>query len=246
MNKNWILVISVLGLLSCGQLIAKQESKGESEQVRSSKLMSSGDPVFGAPDYHRAALVNVELGLGYLAQGQVARAKTKLNHALKLAPNAPETHSAMAYFLEMVGEIKDAEREHKKSVKLSGKGAMYNNFGAFLCRQGRFKEADRAFHTAIADKEYARTAEVYENAGLCALKWPDDNKAVEYLTTAIRRDPNRPSAFLALADISLKQEKFTEAQAWLNRYAAVAEESRRSVELGEAIARGLKEAKHGK
>lgn len=233
-------IISLLALISCAKSTThKTELASAGEQTHLSKLSSSD--VMGTPDYHRAALVNVELGLGYLAQGQVARAKTKLTHSIKLAPNISEPHSAMAYFLEMVGEFKDAEREHKKAVGLSGKGAVYNNYGAFLCRRNRLKEADQAFQAAIADKEYVRTAEVYENAGLCALKWPDDNKATEYLTTAVRQDPNRSSAFLELATLSLKQKNFEAAKEWLNRYKAVAEQSARSLSLGIELAKGLKD-----
>ncbi|HXH54665.1 MAG TPA: type IV pilus biogenesis/stability protein PilW [Gammaproteobacteria bacterium] len=236
-----LVIMSLLGLFSCAKsTLHKPEGARGSEQARASKSLPN-DPTMGAPDYHRAALINVELGLGYLAQGQVARAKTKLTHAVKLAPKISETHSAMAYFLEMIGELKDAEREHKKAVGLSGQGAVYNNYGAFLCRRGRLKEADQAFHSAIEDKEYARTAEVYENAGLCALKWPDDSKATEYLTTAVRQDPNRSSAFLELAALSLKQEKFGEAKEWLNRYQAVAEQNARSLWLGIAVSKGLKD-----
>jgi type IV pilus assembly protein PilF len=234
-------IMSLLALFSCAKSTPHQsEGVKEFEQTRASKSLPH-DPAMGTPDYHRAALINVELGLGYLSQGQVARAKTKLTHAVKLGPKISETHSAMAYFLEMVGELKDAEREHKKAVGLSGQGAVYNNYGAFLCRRGRLKEADQAFHAAIKDKEYPRTAEVYENAGLCALKWPDDSKATEYLTIAVRRDPSRSSAFLELTALSLKQEKFGEAKEWLNRYQAIAEQNARSLWLGIAISKGLKD-----
>lgn len=227
---GWFVTIALFGLMSCGKsTTSKSEVSTELEQTRTTKVLSNDTA--GTVDYYRAALVNVELGMGYLAQGQVTRAKTKLTHALKLAPKIPEPHSAMAYFLEMTGEFKDAEREHKKAISLSAQGAVYNNYGAFLCRRDRLKEADQAFHAAIADKNYVRTAEVYENAGLCALKWPDDSKATEYLTTAVRRDPNRASALLELAALSVKQQKFEEAKAWLNRYHAIAEPNERSLSL---------------
>src|SRR5207244_1806608 len=104
----------------------------------------------------RTALLNVELGLGYLEQNQRARAKSKLIYALELAPNLPETKGAMAYFQEMVGELKEAEKLHKNAIQLAKyKGAQYNNYGAFLCRQARYSEADKAFQQAINDKHYA-------------------------------------------------------------------------------------------
>jgi len=236
-----IIVIGLIGLAACGNKSkpkdAEETTKPSEEISKPSKeSMDTQDP-----DFERAAMVNVELGLGYLTQGQVARAKTKLTHALKLAPNLAEVRSAMAYFLEMVGDYKDAELEHKKAASLSSaKGAVFNNYGAFLCRRGRFKEADQAFHTAINDKSYPRTAEVYENAGLCAIKWKgQDIKAAEYLTTAIRRDPNRPNAVLELASLELKSGKFREAGDLLARYKSIAEPSPKSLWLGIQVARAL-------
>lgn len=156
----------------------------------------------GHRDNERAALINVELGLGYLSQGQVARAKTKLTHALELAPKLSETQAAMAYFLEMVGDFPESERAYKNALSVRAKrGAAYNNYGAFLCRRERYTEADRAFITALEDKGYARTAEVYENAGLCALKAKEPGKALAYLETAVLRDPHRTTARMALMNL---------------------------------------------
>lgn len=239
-NQGLLLIgVGLLSLLGCTKSALKTSGATEAELV-SATDKASIDPTL-APDYSKAALANVELGLGYLTQGQVARAKTKLTRALKLGPHLPETHSAMAYFLEMVGEYKDSEREHKKAVALSGKGAVYNNYGAFLCRQNRFKEADQAFQNALHDKEYARTAEVFENAGICALKAQNQDKASEYLAIAIRRDPNRATALLELSALELKQGKLREAQNLLNRYKAIAKPSPRSLWLGISVARALRD-----
>jgi type IV pilus assembly protein PilF len=240
-----LLVLSSLGLCACAKSTSTPETVAMAAEP-ASKTEPTKIVTEEGPDYQKAALINVELGLGYLAQGQVTRAKTKLTHALKLAPNLPETHTAMAYFMEMVSDHKDAEREHKKAVSLSsGKGAVYNNYGAFLCRRGRYKEADESFHYALEDKTYARTAEVYENAGLCALKWTDQQtaqlKAAEYLTTAIHRDPSRSSAVLELAALNLKQGKASEAKDLLSRYKSVAEPNARSLWLGIQVAKVLKD-----
>ncbi len=217
--------------------------KSENQETSASQDTKSAF-VFQKPDYRKAALANVELGLGYLSQGQVVRAKTKLAQAVKLAPNIPESHSAMSYFLEMTGEYREAENQHKKALKLSEtKGAEYNNYGAFLCRRDRFKEADRAFNSAFDDKSYVRVAEVYENAGLCAIRAKNTERAKEYLHIAIRRDPNRLTAMLELAELDLKEGKYLESRQLLDRYRGITEPSARSLWLGIQASIGLSDAK---
>jgi type IV pilus assembly protein PilF len=143
-------------------------------------------------EHHKAALVNVKLGLSYLFEGQIARAKSKLTHALQLAPARAEPHSAMAYFLEQVNDNAEAESMYKRAIQLARhKGAVYNNYGTFLYRQRRFKEADQAFSLALKDKAYPHTAEVYENAGLCAAANGNNALSRAYYTKAIQHDPQK-------------------------------------------------------
>lgn len=182
-----------------------------------------------------AAKVNIDLGLGYLEQGNVTRAKKKFLHAKSLAPSHAPTRAALGYFYETVGDVKEAEKEYILALKYSKddtKGAMHNNLGAFLCRQSRFAEADAEFQAAINDKSYIRTAEVYENAGLCALKWPDMDKAEFYFKTAVQRDHRRAQAWLELVEMSFQKKDYQQAQGYLKRYRQVADNTSRSLWLG--------------
>ena len=184
-------------------------------------------------DLHKAALLNVEMGEAYLAQGQVTRAKQKFMHALELKPKLPEAHSSFGYFYESVGDATEAEVHYKKAISYSdkNKGKFYNNYGTFLCRQGRFREADKAFKNAIADKQYIKTAEAFENAGLCALKQPNEEKALEYLRTALRRDHQRYRAALELAQLEFQKNNYLVAKDYLNRYKSMVDHTSRSLWL---------------
>ena len=235
-KRNFKILLSTVFLLmmltACSKANYLAERKTESD-MNTATTLPNRMIKYNEPDYRKSALINVELGLGYLNQGQVARAKNKLTHAVKLAPELPEPNSAMAHFLEMVGENKDAERFHQKAIKqASQKGAFYNNYGVFLCRQKRYPEADAIFQQALNDKEYDHSAEVYENAGVCALKWSNLNKADEYLKAAIRRDPNRSNAILELANLKLTQGQVQAVNDLLGKYRIVAEPSARSLWLG--------------
>jgi type IV pilus assembly protein PilF len=73
---------------------------------------------------------------------------------------------------------------------------------------------------------------VYENAGICALKWPNNEKARTYLEAAVRRDPSRTNAMLELAGLNLNQGQIQKVNELLGRYKTVAEPSARSLWLG--------------
>ncbi len=170
-------------------------------------------------DYKRAALLNVDLGRSYLAQGYTERAKRKFIHALKLMPNLPEAHSGMGYFWEAVGEYKEAEYHYRKSISLGdGKGSFYNQYAIFLCERGRYKEADRNFTLAINDKFHEQTAEVYNNAALCVLKYDDKQKAEQYFVKALSHDPRKTELWLELAKIALSRKEFKVAEDYLNQF----------------------------
>lgn len=242
----------IMGIFSMTLMGCQKSTK---EIPVQSQIAANDDVAETKTEYKKAALVNVELGLGYLSQGQIARAKTKLTHAMKLAPNIAETHTAMAHFLEKVGDIKEAEKAHKKALRYgskssgsgsgvgnsAGNGAVYNNYGAFLCRMDRLKETDDAFKSALEDKKYARTAEVYENAGVCALKGPTPEKGAEYLLNAIRQDPKRTTALLELTNLNLQQNNLQAAKSLLQQYKHVTEPTARSLWLGIKLSHALKD-----
>lgn len=181
-------------------------------------------------DLPKAAMLNVEMGQAYLAQGDISRAKKKFVHALELQPKMPEAHSAIGYFYETVGDMQEAEKHHNLAITFgNNKGRFYNNFGTFLCRQKRFKEADRAFNNALKDKQYIKTAEVLENAGLCALQGQDQNKAFDYLKSAVKHDPKRALASLELANIELDRGNAKSALIYLRMFKQTSQPTAKSL-----------------
>src|SRR5688572_1744172 len=95
------------------------------------------------------ARINAELGLTYLSMHDTKRARLKLLEALKLAPDSPEPWYSTAYFLELTGEPASAEKYFLKAISLSPeRGDSHNNYGTFLCRQGKYAKAIEQFELA--------------------------------------------------------------------------------------------------
>ncbi|MCK4609092.1 MAG: type IV pilus biogenesis/stability protein PilW [Gammaproteobacteria bacterium] len=149
-----------------------------------------------------AALYNTKLGLAYLHQGDMVRAKSKLLLALQQNPNDPLILDAMGYFLEKSGEVKLAERYYLEAIALAPKmGAAQNNYGAYLCRHGREHQAINHFLESTRDPYYLNVAGAYENAGRCALEIPDKLLACTFFKAAVKHDPGKLSAQRKLAGI---------------------------------------------
>lgn len=166
-----------------------------------------------------AANYNAELGLNYLQQGDVERAKSKLWLALKQDPHNPIVQDAMGFFLEQTGETQQAQNFYLKALTLAPhSGIAQNNYGTFLCRQGQYQQSIQHFLLATQDLQYLHTSQAYENAGLCALKIPDIRQAENFLHKANKADPGRASPLLELAKLSYNQQHYQAAKVYLTRY----------------------------
>lgn len=189
----------------------------------------------------QASDVNVQLGLAYLQNGDVQRAHQKLFLAEQQAPGSLQAQGAMGYFLESTGNMASADAYYRRAIALNPKsGAAQNNYGTFLCRRGQYSEADQHFLLALQDPTYLNTAQVYENAGLCAMQIPDTKKAMGYFTQAITQDPKRAIAWLELGRISYQAKDYQQAQQYLDHYMQLVKEpTANALWLGAVLARAL-------
>ena len=166
-----------------------------------------------------ASAYNVQLGMGYLKQGDTPRAKKKLLTALELTPESADVNAAMAYYLEKTGNLSDATKYYRKALSLApDSGSQLNNYGTFLCRAGKYDEAEIYFLKAIKDVNYVNSAGAYENAGLCAAAIPDYPKAESYFIKALEQDSRRKQSLYELTSIELKQNQEEKALTYLQKY----------------------------
>jgi len=185
----------------------------------------------------KAAAYNVQLGLGYLKQGDRPRAKKKLLTALKQEPDSADAYSALAYYFEQTSELEQAKQYYLKALSLSGnKGAQLNNYGAFLCRQRDYKKAESYFLKAAQDLQYIHTSGAYENAGLCALSIPDNDKARLYFTKALNQDPTRKVSFYELVKLESKTGHAADAFALVTKHADLVIKDRILLSLAKDVA----------
>ncbi|MFV0576922.1 MAG: type IV pilus biogenesis/stability protein PilW [Vibrio sp.] len=173
----------------------------------------SDKPVSVKFDNIKAAKARISLGLGYLEQGNLVKAKENLELAVKYAPSDPQALTSIAYYYQKVGENQLAENAYKKALDSSPlNGDVFNNYGVFLCKQGEYKKAENQFLRAIEQPDYYLVAASYENAGLCTLKQGDQEKARRYFSRALEHDPSRTQSALQLAELEIEKDEFSNAR----------------------------------
>lgn len=213
-----ILVTSILLLGACS-----------SEQTSQSN--DTMDPSITAQN-PKAADINMQLGIGYLQQGDIDRAKQKLLLAEQQDPNSPLVWDSFAYFYSKTGDNAKADQYYQKAIGLApNNGKTLNNYGVFLCGEGKYQQAIQYFDAAVKDPGYVTTGQAYENAGLCAEQIPDMNKAKTLFTKALQNDPTLPTSNLELASINFNNKQYDQAMFYLSRYKANAKPSAESLWL---------------
>ena len=161
----------------------------------------------------------IELGLGYMGQGNMVRARENLELAVKHAPSYYRARLSIAHYYEQVGEVDEARDAYKKALRLDARnGNVLNNYGTFLCKQGEYDQADTYFNRAIDQLYYYLVSASYENAAFCAFKAGEVEQAKYYFSRAIDHDPNRVKSILQLFKIEVSTEDYNDARLRLFKF----------------------------
>ncbi len=164
------------------------------------------------------ASANTRLGVGYMREGMYEPAMEALKKAVQQDSSYQPAHSAIAVLYERLGEEKLAEKHYRKAYALDPKDSLtLNNYGQFLCQSGRYKEADKMFNTALKDPLYRRPETTLTNAGLCAARQGEQEKAMEYFRKALKVNPKYKPALREMARISFARKNWLGVRAYLQR-----------------------------
>ncbi|MBI1731849.1 MAG: type IV pilus biogenesis/stability protein PilW [Gammaproteobacteria bacterium] len=190
-----------------------------------------------APHREEVAEANLNVAVEYMRRGNYKGALERLDRAREAEPRNSYIYSVYGLVYQRLGETVKAEQNFRRSLELDKSSPEnMNNYGQFLCQQGRADEATKLFLKAAGDPLY-RTPEVaLTNAGLCAQRGGDVARATRYLNDALARNPDAPAALLALSEIEFGNARYPEARKLFERYLKVATHTPRSLWLGIRIA----------
>ena len=191
---------------------------------------TTGDLAAGASKEEAAAL-NLDLGIGYLRQGDFEQAIAKLRKSIDEDPDNPTAHRALGLAYEELDDKKGAEKEYRIAVRLGPNDAdALNQLASYLCVNGDKSEALQLYDRAISVPLYPNKAMLYVNAGTCA-KDVDLDLAENFLRKALAMQPGYPVALIQMAEVAYRKDLYLQAQAFLDRYADVSASTANSLWL---------------
>ena len=185
-----------------------------------------------------AAAYNVQLGIAYLHQGDVALAKDKLDRALAEAPGSADVHSARAMLFDRMHDPEKADAEFRTSLRLAPQDPqVVNNYAVYLCQSGRTEEGVRRFEEAAHNALYRTPEAAYTNAGVCLRAAKRDEEARADFRRALAVRPNFAEAVYQLTELQFQHGELAPARAGIDAFIGSYEATADLLLLGVRVAR---------
>lgn len=186
-----------------------------------------------APDYHvadnakttqRMALERrLSLAEQRLRAGDLKSAEAEATAALKASPLSADALTLLAVIADRKGAEIQAGEYYKRAAEAAPKqGGALNNYGAWLCGNGFPAESLVWFDRALAAPGYGTPESALANAGGCALKTGQYERADRDLRKALSIAPQNAYALASLAESEYRQGRYFEARAFTERRLAAA------------------------
>jgi len=193
-----------------------------------------------APERLAVAMANVNLGIEYMRQGEYEKALEKLERAKLAEPEYAPVYNMSGVLYQTLGETEKAEENFKKSLRLDDANSdLLNNYGQFLCAEGRDDEALDRFLMAAVNPLYRSPEIPYVNAGMCAQMHERNREAEGYFLKALNFNPRFPSALIQMSEIEYNKTNYQKAHHYLAKYLEVARHTPKSLWLGIRIEKEL-------
>lgn len=143
--------------------------------------------------------------------------------ALKADPTLADAHALLAAIASARGDAVASGKHYQQAVETApGVGVHANNYGAWLCANGRPADSLAWFDKALADPRYPTPASALGNAGTCASRAGLQDRAEAYWRQALSLDPASLHALAGMAALEFARGRYLEARAFAERWLAVA------------------------
>lgn len=180
---------------------------------------TTGRPRAEPASSEEAAQQYYQLGARYFRNGSYELARDRLQRALELDPQLAVAHSILALTYERLDNTRLAATHYERAVRIEPDSVDTRNaFAVFLCRQGRFDEANEQFQRMRRIRDVDRPEIMLTNAGVCMAQKPDYVMAEQYFRDALDYKSSYGEALLQMSLLKRNQGENLAARAFLQRY----------------------------
>lgn len=157
------------------------------------------------------------------SSGDIDAAEAQVRKVLKLDPSSADAYTMLGMIQNRRGNAVAAGEHYRRAAELApDRGEVLNNYGAWLCANAYPAEALIWFDRALATPGYRTPGSALANAGGCALKSGQAERAERDLRRALEIEPRNAYALASMAEYQYGQGRYFEARAFAERRLAAA------------------------
>jgi type IV pilus assembly protein PilF len=191
-------------------------------------------------DLRKRATIRLQLAVGYFQDGKFSYALDELKQSLALDPNFADAYTMQALVYTELHENGLAEQNFQRALQLDPNNSdLNNNYGWYLCQNGREKDSLTYFENALKNPLYTQKAKPLQNAGVCSNRMGNAALAEEYFRRSFEIDPSGTVSAYNLAAIYYARKDLPRARFYIGQVNNGAVPTAASLWLGVRIERQL-------
>lgn len=170
-----------------------------------------------------SARVHTELGAEYFRLRRYDVALEEFTTATERSPSYALAYNGLGLVHAALGDTSRAEAAFQRAIQLQpANSESHNNYGRFLCDQGRYADSQKEFMLAVKNPLYKTPQVAYYNAGVCALRNKQKPQAENYFSQALQVDPLAHASAYQLANLQFGRGDAASAMNTLRNTVSVA------------------------
>lgn len=219
-HSAFVIAVVACGLLGgCSQL-ERLTIIRPSAHIRSTTQVA---PTYDVSGRHRRTTEDPYIMLAsandYYQRGKLDDAERLAEKARGMPGAAADANTMLAMIAARRGDKEKAGHYYEEATRSApGRGLYANNYGTWLCANGRETESLGWFDRALGDRNYSTPVAALSNFGGCAYKAGDRVRAEKGWRTALQLDPDLVPALAGMARLEFEAGHHLEARAFLQRW----------------------------
>ncbi|MDP1651964.1 MAG: type IV pilus biogenesis/stability protein PilW [Rhodocyclaceae bacterium] len=216
MKHDRLFVFTILLALLAGCAGSGSNNPGSQRAEKPIEQQTAQAPIVA--DERQRAKVHTDLGIAYLRDGKYEVALSEAQIAIDSLDSYAPAYNLLGLIYMALRQSEQAEANFRRAVGLAPNNPeINNNFGWFLCQNGKIKESFAYFNQVLRNPLYQTPAKALHNLGVCAIMDKDDASGEAYLFRALKLDSNNLRAYYLLADLGYRNKRYDDARDWLKQ-----------------------------